>query len=94
MKFTHEGEVALSWERSDGRLSVTVSDSGVGIPPAETEGIFEAYSQIRDAADYKPQGTGLGLTVSRRLARLLRGDIRLVSEPGHGSRFTVTVDAL
>jgi signal transduction histidine kinase len=94
VKFTHDGGVTMSWERSDGHLSVTVSDSGVGIPPAETEGIFEAYRQIQDAAGYKPQGTGLGLTVSRRLAHLMGGDIRLASELGRGSHFTVTVDAL
>jgi signal transduction histidine kinase len=94
VKFTDEGSIALSWERLNGSLSVTVSDSGVGITPAEAARIFNAYHQVQDADGYKPQGTGLGLTVSRGLARLLGGDIRLESEPGHGSRFTVTVDAL
>ncbi|MDO8963181.1 MAG: HAMP domain-containing sensor histidine kinase [Coriobacteriia bacterium] len=94
VKFTDKGTVALSWERFNGSVSVTVSDSGAGIAPAEAERIFEAYRQIEYSDGYKPQGTGLGLTVSRRLARLLGGDIRVESELGRGSRFTVTVDAL
>jgi signal transduction histidine kinase len=67
-------------------LSFSISDQGPGIDPAVQEHLFDAYSGSQERA-----GTGLGLTLSRRLARLLGGDIRVESRPGQGATFTVEV---
>ena len=72
-------------------LSIQVIDSGVGIPAAHHERIFEEFEQV-DAGprtDSPNRGTGLGLAISRRLARLLGGDLLLASQPGKGSTFTL-----
>ena len=70
-------------------LSVQVADQGIGIAPADQERIFEEFEQVGAGprADSPNRGTGLGLAISRRLARLLGGDISLVSEVGEGSTF-------
>ncbi len=68
-------------------VDISVSDTGIGIAPDQMERIFEEYAQAEGQAD----GTGLGLPVSRRLAKLMDGDIRVVSEVGMGSTFTITL---
>jgi signal transduction histidine kinase len=70
-------------------LLVQVTDQGIGIAPADQERIFEEFEQVGAGprADSPNRGTGLGLAISRRLARLLGGDISLVSEVGQGSTF-------
>lgn len=70
-------------------LLVQVTDQGIGIAPADQERIFEEFEQVGAGprADSPSRGTGLGLAISRRLARLLGGDISLVSEVGQGSTF-------
>jgi signal transduction histidine kinase len=72
-------------------LSVQVTDQGIGIAPADQERIFEEFEQVGAGprADSPSRGTGLGLAISRRLARLLGGDISLVSEIGQGSTFSL-----
>ncbi len=69
-------------------LDLTVWDTGIGVPPAEQERIFEAFHQARAPAQSGTKGVGLGLPISRQLARAMDGDILLSSEPGKGSRFT------
>jgi signal transduction histidine kinase len=69
-------------------LRVDVVDTGVGIAPERAARIFEAFVQGQ-AAHERAGGTGLGLTISRRLARLMRGDVTVVSTPGRGSRFSL-----
>ena len=64
-----------------------ITDTGSGIAADQLERIFEEYAQVEGQAD----GTGLGLPVSRRLAKLMGGDIRVVSEVGAGSTFTITL---
>ncbi len=71
-------------------IYVTVWDTGIGIPEDQLERIFESFHQVRGALMTSPsEGTGLGLSVSRQLARLMGGDITVISAPGHGARFTV-----
>jgi signal transduction histidine kinase len=92
VKFTEEGgKIGVSTVTEvPGMLDITVWDTGIGIPPEKHEEVFESFAQVeKDIEHRSDQGAGLGLTISRRLARLMGGDIRLESEVGHGSRFTV-----
>jgi len=89
-KFTEKGQVTLHVSRSsDGRLSLAVIDTGIGVAKAQQEVIFEAFRQADGTTNRKYGGTGLGLSISRDLARLLGGSIEVESVPGEGSRFTL-----
>ena len=97
IKFTHKGEVALKVEAGgslDGRyrLHFIVSDTGVGIPQEKLENIFESFSQADSPTPREYGGTGLGLTICRRLVGLMGGRIWVESELGKGSAFHLTVD--
>ena len=83
------GTVQLAFEKTAGTASVTVSDEGPGIDPADQQRIFERFER----ADEKTGGTGLGLAISRRLARSMGGDVSLESAPGEGACFTLTLPA-
>ena len=83
------GTVALAFAATPGTASVTISDDGPGIEPADQQRIFERFER----ADSKGGGTGLGLAISRRLARSMGGDVTLESAPGEGARFTLTLPA-
>ena len=76
-------------------IAVQVSDTGIGIAASDLERIFEDFEQVNPGprADSERRGTGLGLTISRRLARLLDGDITVTSAPGKGSVFTLWLPA-
>jgi signal transduction histidine kinase len=89
LKFTERGEVRLRAERQDGHWSLSVTDTGVGIPPELHERIFEEFYQVPGAT--RVGGTGLGLPYARRLVTLLGGTLELASEPGRGSTFTVVL---
>src|SRR4051794_37789550 len=93
LKFTEVGEVRLSAEPGDqpDTVRLTVADTGVGIPAAEHERVFEEFYQVRGAQQAKVRGTGLGLPYARRLATLLGGTLTLESEPEAGSVFTVVL---
>jgi len=90
VKFTAAGSVTLRAAWHDGRARFDVEDTGPGIAAAELPRLFEPFSQT-DSGQRTKEGTGLGLALSRDLARLMDGDISVVSEPGRGSRFTVEV---
>lgn len=89
IKFTEQGEVVFELEEEEEVVVFRVRDTGPGIPSVEHERIFEAFTQGDDTRTRKKGGTGLGLSVSRELARLLGGEIELESRPGEGSIFTV-----
>lgn len=93
VKYTESGgvRVDVSWE--GGRLRATVSDTGPGIALQDQERIFEAFERGGDSGGGAVPGTGLGLTITLGLARLMRGAIDLRSEPGAGCEFRVTVPA-
>ncbi|GAB3355535.1 ATP-binding protein [Micromonospora halotolerans] len=91
LKFTERGEVRLRAERRDDRWSLSVSDTGAGIPPELHERIFEEFYQVPGTT--RVGGTGLGLPYARRLVTLLGGTLELTSEPGRGSTFTVHLPA-
>ncbi len=95
VKFTQQGQVTVRIRYDDNEmLRFEVEDSGIGIPPAEQDKIFAMYYQVKDKHGGKPAtGTGIGLAVSRRLAKSMGGDITVTSEPGKGSRFVLTVHA-
>jgi signal transduction histidine kinase/DNA-binding response OmpR family regulator len=95
IKFTNAGEVALSVRalEVDGetqRLQFTISDTGIGIPPQKQALIFEAFTQADASTTRKYGGTGLGLTISARLAEKMGGNIWVESEPGQGTKFHFT----
>jgi PAS domain S-box-containing protein len=93
-KFTAHGQVTLYVSRrSDERLSFSVIDTGIGVPKAQQEVIFEAFRQADGTTNRKYGGTGLGLSISRDLARLLGGTVEVESVPGEGSRFTLLLPA-
>ncbi len=80
-------------EKQPPALLIRVTDSGVGIPPGSLGGIFDAFSQGDTSMTRRFGGTGLGLTISRQLARLLGGDIEVESTEGEGSCFEIRVGA-
>ena len=87
-----QGEVRVSLNpTADGRFAVTVVDSGRGIPEADQDKIFQRFFRAGNASDQGTPGSGLGLYVSRELARLMGGDITFTSEEGRGSEFTFTL---
>jgi signal transduction histidine kinase/ligand-binding sensor domain-containing protein len=93
VKFTDAGRVSLRVTCNDERAIFEVEDTGPGIPEAEQELIFEAFQQSESAMRVG-QGTGLGLTICRRLARLMGGDIRVRNQVPHGARFTLDLPLL
>ncbi len=95
VKFTQQGEVKVSiWQEPENKIFFRVKDSGIGIPQDELDKIFAMYYQVTDSAGGKPAtGTGIGLSVSRRLAQNMGGDIQVESEIGQGSTFTLSITA-
>jgi signal transduction histidine kinase/DNA-binding response OmpR family regulator/CHASE3 domain sensor protein len=94
LKFTTSGSVQLTIQPAAddaSQVEFSVKDTGVGIPKEKQEMVFEAFKQADGSTKRKFGGTGLGLSISRELARLLGGEIKLVSEPDKGSNFTVVM---
>jgi signal transduction histidine kinase len=90
LKFTPEGgRVLLRAEAEGPDLVLTVSDTGVGIPPEHQELVFEKFRQAANPLTREHEGTGLGLSIVRELSKLLGGEVTLRSELGRGSTFTV-----
>jgi two-component system NtrC family sensor kinase len=95
-KFTKDGEVALRGRRvSNGRhwIELSVSDTGIGMTPEQQARLFKEFSQADATTAQRFGGTGLGLAITRKLARMMGGDVTVASEPGKGSVFTVRLPA-
>ena len=91
-KFTKEGEVALRVRRvADGRdwVELAVADTGIGLTAEQQAKLFQEFTQADSLTARRYGGTGLGLALSRKLARMMGGDVTVTSEPGKGSVFTV-----
>jgi signal transduction histidine kinase/FixJ family two-component response regulator len=95
LKFTERGEVRVRAARAGGGGYITfyVADTGIGIPAADQDRIFEEFTQVENPLQRHVKGTGLGLPLCRRLARLLGGDVAVESEIGVGSTFSTTIPA-
>jgi len=92
LKFTDAGEVRVSARTlDDGRIALDVTDTGIGIAPADQRRIFEDYTQVDGPIQKRVRGTGLGLPLTRKLAPLLGGELQLESRVGEGSRFSLVV---
>jgi signal transduction histidine kinase len=93
VKFTASGLISLHVNRSkNSELTIAVADSGIGIAEKDVSGLFQPFSQVSNPTGRKFGGTGLGLSLSRKLAELLGGTLRLESaELGIGSRFALTI---
>lgn len=88
-KATPTGEVCISVSKNEQHLIIDIIDTGIGIDQAHLESIFELFSQINGSFNKKYEGTGLGLTISRSLAQLLGGEIKVKSKLGEGSTFSL-----
>ncbi|HJQ53334.1 MAG TPA: ATP-binding protein, partial [Gemmatimonadaceae bacterium] len=90
VKFTAEGSVTLRCDvRSPKQIALSVRDTGIGIPDAELDRVFEPFVQVGRGFTQPNEGTGLGLAISRDLARGMGGDITATSKVGKGSTFTL-----
>lgn len=89
VKFTGSGSVSVSAVQDADNIVVEVTDTGIGITPEDQEHIFEEFRQVDGSASRRYEGTGLGLTIARKTARLLGGDITVTSTPGEGSAFSL-----
>jgi PAS domain S-box-containing protein len=97
VKFTEQGEIVLSAkvsERSDDKVTLqfSVRDTGIGMTAEQQSKLFQAFSQADTSTTRKYGGTGLGLTISKRLVNMMGGEIWIESEPGHGTTFHFTSD--
>ena len=89
VKFTESGRVELEARTTAGHVEFMVHDTGVGIAPEHQERVFDSFWQVDQSATRKEGGTGIGLSVSRKLARLLGGDITVTSTIQQGTTFTL-----
>jgi signal transduction histidine kinase len=97
IKFTESGTVRIATnfelapQGEGSRLCISVEDTGPGISPEQRAKLFEAFAQADGSLTRKHGGAGLGLALSRRLAQIMGGDLDVESQPGKGSRFTLTI---
>jgi len=91
VKFTDRGDIIIRSKLDHDRVQISVTDSGIGIADQNLERVFDPFWQVEQKSTRRAGGTGLGLSVSRSLARLLGGDIVVESQLGKGSTFTALI---
>jgi len=91
IKFTDDGEIIVRSKHDDTSITLTVEDTGIGIATENLESIFDPFWQVEQRSTRRAGGTGLGLSVSRSLARLLGGDVTVQSTPQGGSTFELSL---
>ena len=89
VKFTATGSVSVEWHGEESTVSITVRDTGRGIPPEKLAAVFEPFVQAGRSAEEQQQGVGLGLAISRELARAMSGDLTVESVVAQGTTFTL-----
>ena len=94
IKFTDRGEITVRSRRDGGSLTISVIDPGIGIAAENIESVFDPFWQVEQRSTRRAGGTGLGLSVSRSLARLLGGDVTVQSTPQQGSTFNLVLPVL
>jgi signal transduction histidine kinase len=95
VKFTQTGSICVTLRPKDeGHWAIVVRDTGIGIPNEYRESIFEPFRQVDESVAREYGGMGLGLSIVKRLTSSLKGKIRVESEPGQGSTFTVILPLL
>ncbi len=96
-KFTQQGNITLEAERrpNDGRDRIVcrICDTGIGMTPEQVTKLFQPFTQADPSTTRKYGGTGLGLVISRKICRMMGGDVVIESEMGKGSTFTLQVPA-
>ncbi len=97
-KFTRDGDITIEahrfMEQDTDMLSVSVTDSGIGMTPAQLDKVFEEFTQADESTTREFGGTGLGLSICKKFAELMQGRIEVESTPGKGTRFTFMVPAI
>ncbi|MEN6307756.1 MAG: CHASE domain-containing protein [Anaerohalosphaeraceae bacterium] len=93
IKFTHTGHVYISVSMEHEMVRFDVEDTGIGVPADKLNSIFEEFNQADDTTTQQYGGTGLGLTITRQLARMMGGDVSVTSRVGQGSVFSLTIPA-
>jgi signal transduction histidine kinase len=91
IKFTHEGEIAVTARQAGETVEMDVRDTGIGIEEHHREAIWEDFRQVDQSITREFGGSGLGLSITRKLVDALGGEIRVQSEFGVGSTFTVVL---
>jgi len=94
IKFTDEGEVLVTVQETTNEVAVAVRDTGIGIPVHAIKELFQDFHQLEAGDGRRYDGTGVGLALSRRLARALGGEIEVRSREGEGSTFTLILPRL
>ncbi len=93
VKFTEQGNVRVGFSRRGAEVILWVADTGIGMPMEALAMIFDEFRQLDAGENRRFGGSGLGLALSRKLARVLGGDLEVTSEPGRGSRFSLCLPA-
>ncbi|MBN2263667.1 MAG: PAS domain S-box protein [Prolixibacteraceae bacterium] len=93
IKFTDQGEIEIGYKKENGKFLIYVRDTGTGIPKNKQKTIFERFAKVNSDKNRLYGGTGIGLTISRGLMKLMGGRISVESAPGQGSTFTLELNA-
>jgi two-component system phosphate regulon sensor histidine kinase PhoR len=93
VKYTEKGTISISLKKADGKVSVEVEDTGIGIPEEQQPRIFERFYVIDKSRSRRLGGTGLGLSIVKHIVLMHNGEVRVESTPGKGTKFTVFLPA-